>query len=57
MANQDIRRLIFETNIPMWKIAKEYGCTDSTFSRKLRFELSQEEKEKIIAIIDKLKQK
>lgn len=56
MANEDIRRLIFESNIPKWKIASEYGCTDSTFSKKLRAELSQEEKDKIIAIIEKLKQ-
>ncbi len=56
MANEEIRRLIFESNVPKWKIAKEYGCTDSTFSKKLRVELPQEEKDKIIAIIDKLKQ-
>lgn len=54
MNNKEIRQLIFEKNIPMWKIAKEYGCTDSTFSRKLREELSIEEKEKIISIINKL---
>lgn len=55
MANEDIRRLIFESNIPKWKIAKEYGCTDSTFSKKLRDELTKEEKEKIVSIIEQLK--
>ncbi len=55
MANEDLRRIIFESNIPKWKIAKEYGCTDSTFSKKLRMELPQEEKDKIIEIINKLK--
>ena len=43
-ANEDIRQLIFESKIPKYMIAREYGCTDSTFSKKLRFELSQEEK-------------
>lgn len=55
MANEDIRRLIFDCKIPMWKIAYEYGCTDTTFSKKLRIELSHEEKEKIISIIENLK--
>ena len=53
-ANEDIRKLIFDSKIPMWKIANKYGCTDSTFSKKLRFELSQEEKEKIKEAIKKL---
>ena len=55
MANEDLRLIIFNSKIPMWKIAKEYGCTDSTFSKKLRVELPKEEKEKIINIINELK--
>jgi len=54
MANEDIRQLIFESKIEKWKIAKEYGCTDSTFSKKLRFELPEAEKEKIKEAIQKL---
>lgn len=53
-ANEDIRQLIFESKIPKYMIAREYGCTDSTFSKKLRFELSQEEKEKIKEAIKRL---
>lgn len=55
IANEDIRLIIFESKIPMWKIAQEYGCTDTTFSKKLRVELTQEEKDKIISIIEKIK--
>ena len=41
-------------NVPLWKIAHELGITDSTFSKKLRFELSEDETQKILTIIDKL---
>ena len=57
MANQDIRELLKHNRIYLWEVAQLYGCTESTLSKKLRIELSQEEKEKIIAIIDELKQK
>ena len=46
-----------DSNIPMWKIAYEYGYTDSTFSKKLRKEFSKSEKEKIFKIIEKIKEK
>ena len=55
MANQDIRELLKRNRIYLWEVAQAYGCTESTLSKKLRIELSQEEKDKIIAIIDKLK--
>ena len=53
-ANKDIRKLIFDSQIPMWKVAQAYGYTDTTFSKKLRKELSKEEKAKIISIITEL---
>lgn len=56
MANQDIRELMKENRVYIWEVAQLYGCAESTFIKKLRVELSQEEKDKIIAIIDKLKQ-
>lgn len=56
MANQDIRELMKENRVYIWEVAQAYGCAESTFIKKLRIELSQEEKDKIIAIIEKLKQ-
>ena len=55
MANRDIRELLKENRIYLWEVAKEYGCTESTLSKKLRLELSTKEKEKIKAIIENLK--
>lgn len=57
MQNQEIRRAIASAKIRYWEVATEYGCTDGTFSRKLRQELPAEEKEKILQIIQKLSKK
>lgn len=56
MCNQDIRQTATELSVRLWQIADALGITDSSFSRKLRKELSQEEKEKIFSIIEKLAQ-
>ena len=49
--NIDIRKLIEASNMKYWQVAYKLGITDATFSKKLRFELSKEEKEKIKEII------
>lgn len=54
ICNKDIRDLAKLKGIPLWKIANGLGITDATFSRKLRFELPIETKEKIKAIINEL---
>lgn len=54
MCNQDIRRTAAGSGVKLWQIADALGITDSSFSRKLRKELPQEEKEKIFSIIQKL---
>lgn len=55
MANEDIRNLINNHRLKYWEIAKEYGLTDSNFSKLLRTPLSDDNREKILDIIDKLK--
>lgn len=54
MNNNDIRRKAASEGIRLWQIAEVLKITDSSFSRKLRKELPQEEKEKIFSIIQKL---
>lgn len=54
MKNIDIRVYAIERNVKLWQIATELHITDSSFSRKLRRELSKEEKQQIYEIIDKL---
>ena len=52
--NQDMRNAAKKADIKLWQIAEKLGIWDATFSRKLRKELPQEEKEKIIGIIAEL---
>lgn len=57
MANKDIRDYAKEKAVPLWKIAQRLHINDGNFSRKLRTELSIEEKSKIVSIIDEIVQK
>lgn len=52
--NQDIRNAAKKADIKLWQIAEKLGIWDATLSRKLRKELPQEKKEKIIGIIAEL---
>lgn len=55
MCNEEIRNAAKNAGIRLWQIADELGINDGNFSRKLRRELSQDEKAKILGIIDNLK--
>ena len=57
MKNVDIRQEAMEANVRLWQIADKLGVNDCNFSRKLRKELSVEEKTKIRAIISELSAK
>lgn len=55
MKNTDIRKEAANQRVKLWQIADKLRITDSYFSKKLRKELPQEEKEKIRLIITELK--
>lgn len=54
MNNLDIRKVAEKSNVKLWRIAEYLGITDGNFSRKLRKELPEEEKQKILTAIDEL---
>lgn len=54
MANQDIRLMAAGYGVKLWQVADALGIADCSLSRKLRRELSQDEKQKIFAIINRL---
>ena len=54
LKNLDVRNMISDSDLKYWEIAEKLGITDSTFSRKLRKEFSEKEKDKIIEIINEL---
>ena len=52
--NSVLRDYALSKNVKLWQIAEKLGLHDSNFSRKLRHELTAQETEKIIRIIDVL---
>ena len=56
MKNKDVREYAKKAGVMLWQIAYELGMTDGTFSRKLRRELPDAEKEKIRQIIARLRE-
>lgn len=56
MCNQDIRCAAGGAGVKLWQIADALGISDGGLSRKLRKELSEEKKEEILSIIEKISQ-
>lgn len=57
MANVEIRIRLAATGIKQYEVAAELGLAEGTLSRKLRFELPDEERTQILAAIDRLSAK
>lgn len=51
MKNKDIRQEAKGANVKLWQIADNLGIADTNFSKMLRKELSENQKEKIRYII------
>lgn len=56
MNNLRIRQAAAQARIKLWEIADALGITDSSLSRKLRKELPDDEQERILAIIQRIKE-
>ena len=52
MANECIKRAAKGRKVHLWQVANMLGMADSAFSRKLRYELSEDEQRMIIGIIN-----
>lgn len=52
--NKDIRDAARMAGVHLWQIAEALGINDGNFSRRLRKELSAEEKANVYAIIARL---
>ncbi len=52
-ANQDIREAISAKKIRVWQLADLLGISENTLIRKLRYELSDEEKKRVFEVIQK----
>ena len=54
MENIEIRTAIKKARLFNWEVAEEMGISESYFCRKLRRELPEEERNKVLAAIDRL---
>lgn len=52
MNNKGLKDYAKDKGVKLWQIAERLNLNDGNFSRKLRKELSEEEKQKIIEIIN-----
>ena len=54
MNNKDVRLKAKGSGVALWQVAEKMNVSEPTLYRKLRHELTVEEKAKIFAIIDEL---
>ena len=54
LRNQDIRAAIAQAGLRYWWVAEELGVACGTLSNRLRKELSQEEKQAVLAAVQRL---
>lgn len=57
MKNSEVREHAKKKSVKLWQIADALGINDGNLSRKLRHELPEEEKNKILALIDEIAEK
>jgi len=56
LKNSDIRQEVTAAGLRLWQVAYKLGLNDGNFSRKLRRELSIDEKSKIREAIKELRE-
>ena len=56
-ANTDIREAMRIKKVPVYAIADVMGVHENTLFRRLRYELSEQEKQKYFCIIDEISEK
>ena len=54
-ANHDLRAELRAAAIPLWAVAEKLGCCENTVIRKLRTELSAEDKQAFVQAIKDIK--
>lgn len=54
VANHELKVYAFEKGVKLWQVAEKFGIYDSNFSRKLRKELSEEDKKRFKQYVDEI---
>lgn len=56
-SNLDVRECAKKSGVYLWQIAAAIGVSEPTFNRRMRFEMSEAEKEQVKQIIDRIADK
>ncbi len=54
--NNEIRQRMKQSGVPQWAVAEKLGMSEFDMSRKMRHELSPEDKVEVLAIIEQIAQ-
>lgn len=57
MTNAEIKLKAAGAGVRLWEIAEKLGINDGNFSRKLRHELPDDMKQRVLSIIDEIRNK
>lgn len=55
MNNGEIKALLHRENIYMWQVAKRLGIHETTFCKWFREELSQEQRNQVLSVVEEIK--
>lgn len=55
MRNMDIRNAVLNNGVKFYQIAEKLGISDAALSKRLRNELPEEEKQKILNLINEIR--
>ena len=55
MSGAEVKKLILDANVHIWKVAYAWGISDSNFSKRLRKDFSDAEVNRIKEIIAEIK--
>lgn len=55
MSGAEIKKRILAAGLKVWQVADAFGVADTTFSKYLRKDFSDQDTKKVLTIIDSLK--
>ena len=55
MSGEEVRALILDSGLTLWKVAEKFGCSPQWFSVRLRHGFTDEEAERQQAIVKELR--
>ena len=54
LKNGEIRNHAAQKKVRFWRVAERLGIADCTLAKRMRHELSEQEKQRVLSIIDKI---